>query len=77
MKPDWAERKARKLFDKYNYRRGYLIPLAAAAFRAERRRAVRVCKKMKDRHAPLVVANKYQDTYWKACDDCARAIHGK
>ena len=75
--PDWAYKKAE------SYMRGYmnlkteaeLFDHLGAMLCAERRRSVRVCKKLK-----ATVRKQERECnrcYREACDDCAAAIDGK
>lgn len=79
-KADWAERKALKLIfpgDKFvDLKEVNLSAEIAKLLRAERRRAVRACQKVKDAGYNQFHGN-YKDVYQAACNDCARAIGGK
>lgn len=70
-KPDWAERKAQAFVDKWaidDWKR----PAIAKLLRAERSRAVRVCKRIKKDNDHNIEG--YDSPYDLACDDCAQAI---
>ena len=69
-KPDWAERKATELWVKQHQD----IPHIAAALRAERRRAVRVCQQVKIKGINSDLKHEIKTGIILACDDCARAI---
>ena len=80
-KPDWAKAKLLRRYCIEDGEDGYRacsIPLYAVAdlLRAERRRAVRACGKVKT----CTVRNGtggWPAGFVSACDDCARAIGGK
>ena len=71
-KSDWAERKAWAMYERFGINRlgVQLVPVAdmAAALRAERSRAVRVCRKL---------ASQSVVGYSVGCSACAAAIIGK
>ena len=79
-KPDWAERKLMREYCIEDGEDGYracLIPLATVAklLRAERSRAVRVCKGNKwTNHKLHDKGELYGEAYNQACDDCSAAI---
>ena len=78
--PDWAQKKVDAMMERWTHGKqeeGWSKPLARL-LRAERRRAVRVCKR-KDSTAVLDkrLRNSMEvAAYVAACDDCAQAIAG-
>ena len=70
-KQDWAERKARRvMLDEWQVAR------CAEFLRAERARAVRVCRKQAKLHVATSTdfSRRPITSYLDACDDCAAAI---
>ena len=68
-KPDWAERKARQWVPE-----PWIRVLLAKLLRAERRRAVRVCKLLAFFVASSTQYSREDRSYMTGCNDCAEAI---
>ena len=78
--PDWAERKARKLVGQWSWDKDLLeqiMKAIASKLRIERRRAVRVCKRVKAKGQASQLKHDIKLGIGIACDDCAAAIIGK
>jgi hypothetical protein len=76
-KTDWAERKVLQMLDGYasvnSHHRELLREAIAKLLRAERARAVRVCRKQGYGQQAIGMTS----VYIQACDDCAAAITGR